>query len=250
MKDNSNLDIFICTHKDFQPVVCNPCYKVINAKDINGDIADNGLKGSFYSEILTYLHVCKNYELKDYVGFCHYRKYFSFLNDIPDMDEIFQKRDVVVAMPVTFGCTIEKQYELCHNIDDLHIIGEIIKKSSKYEDYYEYYERFIKGQIMIPCNMFIMKKDDFISYCSFIEDILNAYLEKVGLNIEERIKENKEKYLKDFSPNNTAEYQYRIGGYLGERLTNIFIMKNTKKMMPFPMKQTEVKYDIEKYDGE
>lgn len=246
MENNSNLDIFVCTYKDFEPVAHHPCYKVINANDINGDVAENGLKGSFYSEILTYLYVWKNYKLKDYVGFCHYRKYFAFMDEIPDMDEVFQKKDMITANPMTFGCSVEKQYELCHNIDDLHIVGQLIKKSPKYKEYYEYYQKFITGQMMFPCNMFIMRKEDFVSYCNFIEDILNGYLNEVGLDIEGRIEENKEKYLKDFSPNDRVDYQYRIGGYLAERLTNIFIMKNAKTVLTFPIKQTETKYSLER----
>ena len=47
-KEKNDVDIFICTHKYFNNILKNKTYKVINSNDINGDIADNGLKGSFY----------------------------------------------------------------------------------------------------------------------------------------------------------------------------------------------------------
>ena len=68
------------------------------------------------------------------------------------------------------------------------------------------------------------------------------YLDIIGTDIKKRIEDNKEKYLKDFSPNNTVEYQYRIGGYLAERLTNVFVEKHFKKIKTYGVKITEFKY--------
>ena len=72
--------------------------------------------------------------------------------------------------------------------------------------------------------------------------MLQKYIERVGVDIKKRIEDNKEKYLKDFSPNNTVEYQYRIGGYLSERLTNVFVEKHFKKIKTYGIKITEFKY--------
>ena len=87
-----------------------------------------------------------------------------------------------------------------------------------------------------------MKKADFIEYINFIKKIMYEYLDIVGTDIKKRIEDNKEKYLKDFSPNNTVEYQYRIGGYLAERLTNVFVEKHFKKIKTYGVKITEFKY--------
>ena len=67
-KEKNDVDIFICTHKYFNNILKNKTYKVINSNDINGDIADNGLKGSFYSEIMSYFHIKDNIELKNMLG--------------------------------------------------------------------------------------------------------------------------------------------------------------------------------------
>jgi len=79
-------------------------------------------------------------------------------------------------------------------------------------------------------------------YCEFIFGVLNEYLSITGYDIFKRIVDNKDKYLKDFYPNNTIEYQYRIGGYLAERLTNVFIMTHFKKIKAYPVIVTEDKY--------
>ena len=250
LRKNDNekkLDLFICTHKPFEPPVKNPCYKVINSSNINNDTAENGLPGSFYSEILIYLDVAKRKNLKDYVGFCHYRKYFSFMNDIPDMDGIFKEYDVVVAKPKKFTGTMREHYAKWHNVEDLDIVTDVIKRM--YPEYYDVADKcFNKTTYMLPCNMFIMKREDFLEYARFIKGVLDEYLNVVGMDIAKRIDENKEKYLKHikaYPQNGEAWYQFRIGGYLAERLTNVFIFKKFKKLKWYAINMTDGKYDTE-----
>ena len=143
-----NVDIFICTHKDFESPLKNPCYKIINAKSINNDMAENGLKGSFYSEILTYKHLAEAGELKEYVGFCHYRKLWAFLDDIPNVNQILSEFGCIIANPLILVCSVKEQYATYHNIEDLEIVENIIKE--KHPEYYETCEKFLNGRIMIP----------------------------------------------------------------------------------------------------
>jgi hypothetical protein len=194
----------------------------------------------FYSEIMTFYYVADNLKLRDYVGFCHYRRYFSFMDDIPNMNEVFKENDVIIGKPVAYGASIRQFYDYCHNIDDLNIVENIVKE--KYPDYHDVFERYMSQKMFIQCNMFIMKREDFLEYVEFIRTILNEYLRIVGMDIYKRIEDNKNKYLKSFSPNNTVEYQYRIGGYLAERLTGVFILKKFNKARCYEIKVTEKKY--------
>lgn len=240
IEEKNDVDIFICTHKEFDNPFTNPIYKVINSNDINGDVAENGLKGSFYSELLSYFYVRENFELKKYIGFCSYRKYFEFLDDVPNMDELFEHCDAVVCKPLRFERTVEKQYDVCHNIDDLKILEGIIKE--KFPEYESSFQEIMHNNIIFPCNMFIMKKEDFIEYVDFVKGALDEFVKVIGTDIEKRIEDNKDKYLKDFYPNDEVWYQYRIGGYLGERLTNVFILKKFERVKVYKMIITEQKY--------
>lgn len=252
----NNVDIFIGTQKTFKPAVTNDVYKIVVG---NHEIENNSnleliqckhdalLDDRFYSEIYMLSHVAKNYPLKEYVGFCHNRKYFNFLDDIPNLDELFEHYDAVVAKPLQYKTSVKQQYANCHNIEDLYIIGGIL--ADKYPSYCNSWHNFINGNIFIPYNMFIMKKEDFKEYIKFIFNVLDEYLKIVGTDITKRIETNKDKYLKDFYPNNTEEYQYRIGGYLAERLTNVFIMTHFKKMKTYPVIVTEDKYKQNKKDN-
>lgn len=234
----NNLDIFICAHKDFKIPVNNPIYKVIDARKI--DKGEYILEDDFYSEILQFFYINKNVELKPYVGVCHYRRYFSFMDEVPNMDDLFKEFDAIVAKPIKYETNIKVQYFSCHNIEDLYIIGGIL--ADKYPEYCNAWHYFLNGNIFFPYNMFIMKREDFKEYINFIQDVLNEYVKIVGTDIIKRIGNNVEKYLKDFYPNNTIEYQYRIGGYLAERLTNVFIIKKFTKLKAYSIIITEKKY--------
>ena len=150
----------------------------------------------FYSELYMLDYISKNYPLKDYVGFCHNRRYFKFLDDIPDIDNIFSEYDCVTAKPLMLKTTVKEQYTTSHSLEDLYIIGGII--ADKYPGYASMWHNFINGKIFIPYNMFIMKKEDFQEYIKFIMDILDEYLKIVGTDINKRIYDNIEKYIKKF----------------------------------------------------
>ena len=249
----NNLDIFIGTQKTFTPAVTNNAYKIIVGNheiENNSNLEliqckhDSELDDRFYSELYMLDYISKNYPLKKYVGFCHNRRYFSFLDDIPDIDKIFKEYDIITSKPILYKLPVKWHYGRCHNIEDLYIVGGII--ADKYPQYSNMWHSFINGKVFIPYNMFIMKSEDFKEYINFIFDILDEYLKIVGTNINKRIYDNYEKYIKDIYPNNTVEYQYRIGGYLAERLTNLFILSKYKKIKTHPIIVTEDKYKIKK----
>lgn len=239
MEKNENLEIFICTHKDFCKPVCSKVYKVINCKDIDYN-TPSGLKDEFYSEIYTYLYLADKVELKDYVGLCHYRRYWGFMDEIPDMDEIFKKYDIIVPIPVNFGESVKKQYARGHNIEDLNIVTDILNK--KFPSYANIWDSFLNGSLMISYNMMIVRKELFLDYVSFIKAMMEEYLKEVGKDIRKRVLDNKEKYLKSFSPLNEVEYQVRVGSFLIERLTNAWVIANCPKKKWMNVVRTEVKY--------
>ena len=236
---NNDLNVFICTHKDFNKPVASIVYQVINNNYFK---LNTLLDDKFYSELYNFKYVCDNFLLKKYIGFCHYRRYFSFLYNIPNIDKVFDNFDCIVATPLQLDTSVREHYSIFHNIEDLEIVENIIKE--KYPDYYEMCELFLNCNLFVPYNMFIIKTEYFKKYIEFIFGILDEYLKIVGADITGRIEKHKDKYLKNFYPNNTIEYQYRIGGYIAERLTNIFLMKHFKKMKMYDVIITEDKYKL------
>lgn len=227
--------IFICTHKDFDLPVKSSNYQILDSRKITVDLP---FDDKFYSELYQYKYVYDSLDIPSYIGFCHYRRYFSFMDEIPTLDG----DKVIVTKPMVFNGTVRQHYGLCHNIDDINLIEKIIR--DKYPDYYDTCEKFLNGTYFIPCNMFIMSSSRFKQYIEFIFGVMDEYLKIIKYDIEGRINKNKYKYIKNFHPNNTFEYQYRIGGYIMERLTNIFILKNfnIKDIEFVDMVVTEDKY--------
>lgn len=242
LKDN--LKIFICTHKDVEPPVNSRVYQIIDNRD-NKIKEHKGLGDEFYSEILTYYNVAEYEDLPPYVGFCHYRRYFSFLDNVPNMNEAFKDADAIVIKPIQFGGDVRGQYAFYHNIEDLEIVENIVKE--KYSDYYNAMEHFLNGNSMFIYNMFIMRRDDFKEYVKFIKGVLDEYIDVVGNDIDSRVMNNQDKYFKhiaEMPQNDTLDYQRRIGAFLAERLTNVFFFRHFKRVLPVEVTITENKYNV------
>lgn len=260
--EKDNLDIFILTHKNFEEKVSNDVYSVLANvddpidtsltvfRDTEKENKVNGIDDSitdmngFYSELTMTYWLWKNYDVKDYIGICHYRRYYNFFDNIPNIDEVFKEHDIILPQPMKFHQSLKVQYFYCHNILDLDIVVDIIKEDFPY--YYDSANEVLNGKTFYPCNMFIMKKKDFNEYCEFIFGVLKKYLERIGCqniqDIEKRVKNDSRHYLKPFHPNKEVWYQMRIGGFLAERLLNIFVKYKFKKVKHYPMVITEKKY--------
>ncbi len=216
-----NTRIFICTHADFEPVVKNPVYEVVDSRKINGGRCRNGLRQSFYSELFQYRHIAERDDLPEYVGVCHYRRYFSFMDDVPDMEALFREYDAVTSTPIRVKVNVRSQYGRCHNVKDLDIVSNIIRRD--YPDLYPVYERSLYQPMLYACNMLILRRDDFRWIVSTVFDILDKYLEVVGTDIEHRIMKNREAYHIGRPQTGTVQYQYRIGAFLSERIINALL---------------------------
>ena len=69
-----------------------------------------------------------------------------------------------------------------------------------------------------------LKVDDFKEYTKFIFGVLDEYLNVIDADKLKKIKDSK------------------VGEYLAERLTNVFLIKKYTKMKTFPVILTEEKY--------
>jgi hypothetical protein len=230
-----NIDIFICTAGKFNSPVTNDAYRVVSKEKLTKK--DTGFRTTqakksnlplgdeFYSILWHMFHVWKNVKTAEYVGFCHSNLYFGFLDDVPDMDEAFSEVDAIVTNPIDFAKPVSQQYAESHNIKDLELVGEIIKE--KFHDYEPAYTYTMDNSKLIPNNVFIMKKTDFNEFCEFTFGVLDEFLKKIGTDIEKHVQDNLENYT---NPNKSVDYQKRIGGFLGERLLNVFINKKFKNV--------------------
>ena len=246
MKDN--LDIFITAFRPFDQYVIDKRYKVITVKDFKyegklesfkDNVGDNiSDMNGFFNELTTFYWIVKNYPMKEYVGMCSYRRYFSFLDDIDSIKDVLQNNDIILPTKEPLdGKTVFEHYDSYHNIKDLELALEILYK--QYPSYKSDAEKVLNSKDMYCNNMFIMKREDFIKYCEFVFNILFTFLNNKKFNcyddIIRYVVSNRNLYLKEDVFSKSAIYQARIGGFLAERLFNIYIEHNFKKVYEIPM---------------
>lgn len=227
----NNINIYICCHKDYKDIgINNPVYKLISDKNIKNESSldliksDGFLDNRMWSELTQIYYIWKHPELQnEWIGLSHYRRYFEFLNNIPELTKpVIAKRLINVYNNYV-------QYDICHNSNDLLIISNIIR--TKKPDYYVSFIEMLDSHIYLPYNMFILPKALFNEYCKFIFDILEEFDKVIKVNNDytnmiKHIGKYREKYIeKGFYPNNTYEYQARLFGFIAERLTTAFFFK-------------------------
>ena len=194
-KKEKYLNIYIVTHKDFNNKLTNSYYKILcddcSNLDWNYNINlissnyDNELymKKIGYCEGSKIYYIWKNYKNNKintkYVGFNHYRRIFSFLDEIPNLDKIFQEYDVILNKRLYLdNKNIKEQYYEIHIGKNLDQIIQIIK-----ENYTNYYLASLKTMNMTFgnfCNIFIMKKEDFIEYGNFVLEFFLNLIEEIN----------------------------------------------------------------------
>lgn len=260
LRENNNFDIFIYSHVPFRPYVTDHRFKVLTNnhapssqfdtdleifRDYDGiNISNNNLMFNEYSGLYW---VWKNYPMKDYIGLNHYRRYY--LTDdktqilqgdlIPNLDEIFKTHKIILNEPFEMRMfkggeregelyTNKEWYEFWHNIDDLNLLGEIIK--DKYPEYMDGYEEMLNATYIYPSSIFIMPKELFCNYCEFIFGVLNEFRKRRSFfNKEDCIKyveQHRDAYIKEgqIHAYYDVEKQSRIVGYIAERALMAYLL--------------------------
>jgi len=191
------------------------------------DTGDNiSHKNASYCELTALYWAWKNLKDIDYIGLCHYRRYFKStnysirrVNIVNSLDEIsildtdlinhMHEKDIIVAKPNIYPFNLATQYAIDHRSEDVKILSQII--NNKYNDYYPFFrDIMIRNNHLSPYNMFIMPWDTFDRYCVWIFNLLADLEQEINIS--------------NYSP-----YQARVFGFIGERLLNIFLEKEKKE---------------------
>jgi len=197
-----DIKIIVATHKKYDipnkdyllPVHVGSAISSINLpyqRDNEGINISN--KNKTYCELTGLYWAYKNIKA-DYIGLCHYRRYFDIDNiDISKYNVILpKKRHYYIE-------TVYDQFKHAHGSVGLDIAREVIKEH--YPEYLNSFETRMNSRSLHIYNMFIMKYDLFINYCDFLFDVLNKIENKLG-DVD------------------------RLYGYIGERLLDVYLNKN------------------------
>jgi hypothetical protein len=238
------INIFIMTHKDFYNILSNQVYKIVaddqkqlkNKYNLQVIYANKGKlikKRQAYGEMAKLHYIYELYKngvfSSKYIGLNHYRRYFNFLDDIPDFDKLFENYDIILSNNYTLKYSLEDQYCSSHLCKSLFDIIAIIKELKP--EYYNTAIESLKAKEGYFFNIFIMKKEDFFKYCEFIFDILFEYDRRHNFTSQKDIIN----YLKAFFSKEAIPFQMRLEGFLSERLSTIFFKHNFKRIKIFPI---------------
>lgn len=183
------------------------------------NIGDNiSYKHRYYSDLSAVYWGWKNLNV-EYMGSCHYRRYFvskklkynddkffRYILNRKELEKLLTKCPVIVAKKRHYYIeTIEEHFKHTHESSDFDLLRTVIAEISP--EYLKAFENVAKSTSAHLFNTFIMRKDYVNSFCSFMFPIL--------FEVEKRV---------DFS--GRTEFESRTCGYLAEFLLDTWIIKN------------------------
>ncbi|WP_366184857.1 DUF4422 domain-containing protein [Flavobacterium ovatum] len=241
----SAIKILVATHKEAQfpdSDIFLPIHVGKNVSDLDlpfqGDNTGDNIssKNGSYCELTAMYWAWKNLKNVDYIGLCHYRRYFNFhqrgllFSDsevistsefdkinltIPDPKLLFEKHDIIVTKPIVLRYSLFTAYCVDHFSEDLNtVLNIIIEKKPEYKD--SVFAVFKASNRLSPCNMMIMKWKDYNDYCIWLFDVLGEAENQINISYY----------------NNR---QSRVWGFLAERLFNLYIYHNKLRKKEYPI---------------
>lgn len=244
MKKNENpkIKILVCCHKSgkwlsddvYMPIQCGKAISDVDLGIQGDDTGDNiSAKNPGYCELTAMYWAWKNLKDVDYIGLCHYRRYFDFqssvlrcvknVNILPDyvekipscmIDFCSKNNSIVVAKPYTFYCNMMHWYAIQHNSNDMKLLRNVLEE--KYPNYICAFDNMLYSNKMLAYNMFICKKNIFDNYCEWLFDILFDLEKKIVVNYEDN-------------------YQKRVLAFLSERLMTVYALHNRMDVKYIPI---------------
>ena len=220
-----DIKILVSTHKPYMMPEDTSLYLPIQVgcdevEDRFGFQEDNtgdniSFKHRYYSDLSAVYWGWKNLKC-DYMGSCHYRRYFTTRTPKKTSDPLFRyilsrqevetllaKCPVIVARKRHYFIeTNEQQYNHAHNPKDLALARQVV--AELYPDYLEKFDAVMRRTWSHKFNTFIMDREHLDSFCMWIFNIL--------FEIEKR--NDMDQY---------GVYQGRVLGYLAERLMDVWL---------------------------
>lgn len=231
-------DVVVPKSEILQPIQVGPGNKS-NRFDwaLHDDEGENiSDKNPMYCELTTQYWAWRN-TTSPYVGFCHYRRYFNFssnvyeenpygevMDDFIDDDAIkryglddatirscIEGYDVITTgfkrladFPGDFA-TPREHYAAAPalHIEDLNRCAAIVHRL--FPEYAQDFDAFLAGERSCFCNMYIMRREIFSSYCEFLFPVLDEFVRETDMSTYSR-------------------EAVRTPGHLAERLFNVWYL--------------------------
>lgn len=241
----SKTKILVCCHKQdtfksdevYMPIHVGKALSKYDLSIQGDDEGDNiSSENPHFCELTGLYWAWKNMTPVDYIGLCHYRRYFNFHDkgtmfsdytvikskdfesldlSLPDIDNLFKRYDIIISKPRCYPYSLAIDYSVCQVSEDLRSLFTIVEKL--YPEYMsDMNEVFNKSNKLSHYNMMIMRWHDFDKYCKWLFNIL--FEAKKEINIE-----------------HYNAVQGRIWGYMSERLLSVYVRHERMNVKHFPI---------------
>ena len=182
---------------------------------VGDDTGDNiSTKNPSFCELTGLYWAWKNLEA-DYIGLCHYRRYFAGsgkgdkwarILSGEEAEKLLRETDVILPKKRNYYIeTVYNQYIHAHPAEPLDLALRLAAEGG--EGYAAAAERLKEKKTTHIFNMFIMKRDVFDAWCAWLFPIL--------FRVEEEI-----------DTSSYSAYDSRVYGFLSERLLDVYLEAN------------------------
>lgn len=226
MENFNKIVILVATHKPdkvYQDDIYTPIhvgravskYKEEMAEIIGDDTGDNiSEKNPFYCELTACYWAWKNLKNIEYVGLCHYRRYFEERITVKNIDRLLNSNyDIILPSAIHLPATLFYKFKGLTD-EDRVIFFKVMEEF--YPEYYETAVDYImNGNKDYAFNMFFCSWKIFSQMMEFVFGFLSCT----------------EKYVK-LQPYTNGR---RIFGYFSEYLIPIFCLKHRLRIKEMPI---------------
>lgn len=217
-----DIKILVATHKSYWMPTDNvylPVHVGKEGKEDIGFIGDNtgdniSTKNANYCELTGLYWAWKNISA-DYIGLCHYRRYFTRANPINcekkkqvilsrnEWEKLLEKHPIIVPDKRKYYIeTNRSHYNHSHYAKDIDTTEKIIQE--KYPQYINAFTKVMKRTWAHMFNMFVMRKDYLNEYCTWLFDVLQELENRTDITKYDAV-------------------EARIYGYISELLLDVWL---------------------------
>ena len=177
------------------------------------DTGDNiSQKNAQYCEMTAHYWIWKNVHDTEYVGVCHYRRFFGLDITEDSIKDLMADADVMLVAPTCYVDSVYSYFAKYMGAENMTILSLVMKK--RCPDYFRTLEKICDDVKFHPFNMLLCKKTLFNDYCEWMFGIL----------------EECERYVKP-SPYTNAR---RALAYMAEMLTGTYFIHRGLKIKSVP----------------
>ena len=178
----TKVKIFVATHKPgpiMHDQICTPIHvgRAISRyreemSDVIGDDTGQNIssKNPSYCEMTAHYWIWKNVKDVEYVGLCHYRRFWGINISEDNIDLLMHDVDVIMVEPSYYIDSVYSYFAKYVGAENMTILSLVMKK--RCPDFFETLQSICDGVKFHPFNMLICRKTLFDQYCEWIFSIL------------------------------------------------------------------------------